>query len=297
MAPKMPENQNKNLLQRLFSDPYFEADEARRKERTRTVVVSIVVGTAVVAFGIWYIGMQISNPFEYEVLLSNQDLATLNTSQTSVERLESLRAKDTDSDGLNDYDELYTFSTSPYIADSDSDGTSDKDELAAGQDPNCPAGDTCGRETATNSNANTNVSGLVNDITAGTNSEPLTQVDLSNLSADELRSIMRDAGASEEFLSSISDEDLQAAYLDIVGGQTGTNTAVNANSATNAQATTNSVTTDSITYERLQSLTPDEIRELLAESGIAAETLNQIDDETLRAIYLESLETNLGTSE
>lgn len=43
--------------------------------------------------------------------------------------------QDTDSDGLSDGDELFTYNTHPLVADTDSDGASDGDEVAAGTDP------------------------------------------------------------------------------------------------------------------------------------------------------------------
>ncbi|NNL56441.1 MAG: hypothetical protein HKO71_01695, partial [Pseudomonadales bacterium] len=43
---------------------------------------------------------------------------------------------DTDFDGLNDYDEVYTHNTNPLAADSDGDGYSDAEEIAVGRNPN-----------------------------------------------------------------------------------------------------------------------------------------------------------------
>ncbi len=54
-----------------------------------------------------------------------------------------LKLKDTDRDGISDYDEQYTYLTSAYLADSDSDGASDAEEIAQKQDPNCPQGKDC----------------------------------------------------------------------------------------------------------------------------------------------------------
>ncbi len=45
------------------------------------------------------------------------------------------KEKDTDRDGLSDYDERYIYGTSPYDQDSDNDGYSDYDEVKAGTDP------------------------------------------------------------------------------------------------------------------------------------------------------------------
>jgi hypothetical protein len=57
---------------------------------------------------------------------------------------EDLTKKDTDRDGLSDYEELEFHLTSPYLADTDSDGVSDRDEIAQGTDPLCSAGQVCG---------------------------------------------------------------------------------------------------------------------------------------------------------
>jgi len=64
--------------------------------------------------------------------------------QVEAERIEAMKTKDTDADGLNDHEESYVYQTSPYLADSDSDGDDDRTELAAGEDPNCPKDKECG---------------------------------------------------------------------------------------------------------------------------------------------------------
>jgi len=56
---------------------------------------------------------------------------------------EALKQKDTDRDGLSDYDELNAYQTSPYLPDTDSDGIPDAVELAQGTNPNCPQGKSC----------------------------------------------------------------------------------------------------------------------------------------------------------
>lgn len=56
---------------------------------------------------------------------------------------EKLQQIDTDRDGLNDYEELHFYSTSPYLPDTDSDGASDKSEIDRGTDPLCTPGNAC----------------------------------------------------------------------------------------------------------------------------------------------------------
>lgn len=67
--------------------------------------------------------------------------------QTDLEKddkLADLASKDTDNDGLNDYEELHVFNTSPYLADTDGDKLDDAAEIQSGTDPNCPVGQDCG---------------------------------------------------------------------------------------------------------------------------------------------------------
>lgn len=53
------------------------------------------------------------------------------------------RRRDTDGDGISDYDEEKLFGTSPYLRDTDGDGSPDNTELALGENPNCAAGQAC----------------------------------------------------------------------------------------------------------------------------------------------------------
>jgi hypothetical protein len=72
-----------------------------------------------------------------------------------------LRAKDTDSDGLNDWDELNLYKTSPYLNDTDSDTFSDKQEIDSGNDPTCPQGQTCTSISQTTTPETTVEAGLI----------------------------------------------------------------------------------------------------------------------------------------
>jgi hypothetical protein len=94
--------------------------------------------------GISQLRSYVRKPF----LVSHRNLADAirirtQTYQNDEKQARELQLKDTDRDGISDYDEQYVYRTSPYLPDSDSDGLSDSEEIAAGEDPNCPQGKNC----------------------------------------------------------------------------------------------------------------------------------------------------------
>jgi hypothetical protein len=102
------------------------------------LVVFLVIGLATFVLGIIRIRKTIALPF-----VRRTDIVYKSDEQLEQERIAKLKGQDTDSDGLSDYDELYVFRTSPFLADSDSDGIPDGVEVQQGTDPNCPKGSTC----------------------------------------------------------------------------------------------------------------------------------------------------------
>ena len=137
---------------------------------------------------------------------------------------ERLKNIDTDRDGLNDFEELSQYETSPYLPDSDSDGTGDKAEIEKGTDPLCPADKVCTGAAdsgfvATSSPA----SPLINrDLTTPTDvlnvsgqlsaNDPSVDLDLQKLVDDpeQLRAVILSTGKIDpEALSKIDDKTLQ----------------------------------------------------------------------------------------
>jgi hypothetical protein len=127
--------------------------------------------------------------------------------QVEAERLEGMKAKDTDDDGLNDFEESYVYQTSPYLQDSDSDGADDRTELAAGEDPNCPKDKECtGFSPGTVASATT---------TGGTSlDEQESQIldQLMNPTADQIRQLLLESGIAPEELEGIDDATLLELY-------------------------------------------------------------------------------------
>ncbi len=110
---------------------------------------------AVLVIILWSVQFKksISQPFVYK---GNKEAdISQGSSVSDLNSEELLKTKDTDSDGLFDWDELNLYRTSPYLEDSDSDGFSDKEEIDSGNDPNCPRGRDCYSSGLVNGEKNT----------------------------------------------------------------------------------------------------------------------------------------------
>lgn len=198
------------------------------------------------------------------------------SSQPQDTELLALQAKDTDKDGLTDYDELYAYNTSPYIADSDSDGQGDKQEVDSNTDPNCPTGEACGVVSNTNTTGNGN-----------TSAAPVTGS--SSVTAAQLRQALLAAGVSQAELDAVDDATLLRNYQDVVAS-------TNTNSSAGANANSTTAINNSLTVDQLRNLSISEIREFLKSGGVDEATLNSYDDATLRAVYNQALQEALTQS-
>ena len=261
-----------------------------------------VVGCFGIGLGIFQLSRSLKSPF------TGLDESSSDSVNARKEIL-ALRDKDTDNDTLSDFDELKIHRTSPYLADSDSDGIPDNMELANGTDPNCPQGKSCAIA-VTNTNGYSNLANFYNinqntNVNAGENTNQPTNANSSqngntnttgnsntnpapeNVSIGALREALKGAGVPTETLNALSDVELRQLYADALSQES-------ANSNTNLPVTNNANAsnlneTDQQTLAQLSQLTPAEIRELMIASGEPAETLSQIDDTTLKAIFLESI--------
>lgn len=158
------------------------------------------------------------------------------TKKTSQELLEDehvkLQSIDTDHDGINDYEELYFYQTSPYIQDTDSDGLTDKEELDLGKDPLCAEGKTCNDTTefasgddkhtvqssqAGNPDEPTDVANLLNPL-AGATPDSVIDVQGVTSNADQIRALLKQTGKiSADQIDLIPDSQLLAIVQELVG--------------------------------------------------------------------------------
>src|SRR3989338_5383798 len=107
------------------------------KERKIGFILLLFFGILAITFGFVQIRNTMFAPFALNTKVPPLDKELINDAN-------ALRFRDTDKDGINDFDELYVYTTSPYLADTDSDGTPDAKEIAEGTDPVCPKGKVCG---------------------------------------------------------------------------------------------------------------------------------------------------------
>lgn len=164
--------------------------------------------------------------FKYALISKGIDNATdlnktenLLTNQKETEVLDfndpALRIKDTDSDGLTDWDELNVYKTSPYIPDTDSDGINDGEEIKLGNNPLCAEGNNCLIE------EELPTSTPVFEQPSNSDIAPPSKVDLEavkNISPQQLRQILLEKGYTAEDLNQLTDEQLTEVWRQAIEG-------------------------------------------------------------------------------
>jgi thrombospondin type 3 repeat protein len=239
--------QDKKIISKIGK--YFSNDQTNAK-------IVLVVGVLAIILGSWHLVSGIKNAFVLSPI-------TLEDKSGVIENLNNL--KDTDGDGLSDYEEKYIYGTSPYLSDTDSDGVSDYEELSAGQEPLC-AGDTCGLEDETNL-------------------EILNSDFIEKTNLDELKSRLIEAGYPITEINRLSQEDLNLIYNEV-------EKTINSEDSLNTEETLKEEFNPSTEeLEELRNLPIDQIKLLLIEGGASNEQLESISEEELRDLYLEVLQS------
>ncbi len=140
-----------------------------------------------------------------------------------------LKLIDTDNDGISDWDELFIYSTSPYLEDTDGDGLTDYEEIFTYKtNPNCPEGQVCSGSLVREDNQNiiqSNSDDLLSFMESWDDyyyESELGVEQLSdnlkpeNMSAAYIRELLLEAGISKENLDTISDNDLMLVYQEVL---------------------------------------------------------------------------------
>jgi len=239
MMSREDSNQSTTLHHRIL--PHL------RDKTTRTVVYLIAIfGFASLLMAGWIVRNRIFSPFT----IDTKELESFNLT-TETTNLDELKTKDTDQDGLTDYDEIYLYGTSPYIQDSDSDGLADAVEVKAGSDPNCSEGEQCTgiRLVA----ANTKLSDLLPQFSP-------TDESLKELTLNEFRKLLIDQGMTPTDVAAIPDEALLIAIDAIVSTDPPDELDI---SQLDDQAIRDFMIQAGLNEDEVNRIPPDELRELI----------------------------------
>lgn len=217
-----------------------------------------VAGVIALIFGLWQLKTNLYLPLSF-----GGEVGVNNTAESTApsEDISDLQQADSDKDGLSDYDELYVYKTSPYLTDSDSDGFGDKTEVDSGNDPTCPSNGTCGPalEFLTSS--------------ASPAARP---------SAEEIRALLKKAGASDDELAKYDDDTLLSLYNEVAGELGPAKT-----TAVNNEGVSLNLTPEQ--KELIKQMSASELRQFLINGGADPKMLQEIDDNTLKAIVYQEL--------
>lgn len=197
------------------------------------LALSVVAASSAVLlmFGFYSISKRITKPFEPT---TPGQYKTVEEQQ--AEAINALKFRDTDGDGITDYDELYIYHTSPYLVDTDGDGIPDGVEIKNGTDPNCPEGKTCQNSAVAAPSTKIDPNNLIDtsqfiDFAALQGSMQATSTVVApdasvfqKFDAVKVRSLLKSAGMSEAQLSQISDVQLQQVYEQALKDQIATST-------------------------------------------------------------------------
>ncbi len=215
----------------------------------------LALGLFVLVLGFIQIRGAIYGPFDgFKKTDTKKELALTQEEILSI-LSEQAKQEDADEDGLSDYDEVYVYHTSPYIEDSDSDAFSDQEEVEAGSDP-----------LSSNSTP-------YHQFQEGEKDSPVEEFrpeySEEEFSLEDIRNFLIQAGIAKEIVDNIDDNELKKLYND-TKEETG------------------------IDPQDLESSYSPEVdisllRQSLIDEGVDASMLGQIDDETLRSMFLENL--------
>lgn len=223
------------------------------------IIAFLLVGVMTFVFGFLSLNHAIVAPF------ARKGTFHLKTAEeVEAERLATLKAVDTDHDGLSDYDELYVYRTSPFLTDSDSDGIPDGVEVARGTDPNCPEGKVCRAPKAASSAAPPPSSFVTGDF-----QQKAAQLDALQAQQESAATATMPAAAG-------SPVDVNQVITEYFGD-------------------VSNLSPDEFQKE-IMAMAPDDMRAFMAKLGVPKDALDKASDDTVRQVMLEALNEAMSSN-
>ncbi len=189
------------------------------KEQKIGLFMLFVFAILAVGLGVLQIRNTLYGPFALKNTAPNISIDDVNS-------VEAQQLRDTDRDGLNDFDELYIYGTSVYLADSDSDGLTDKQEVDNGKNPLCAEGSQCVGITDESSAAERNASSTLAILGVGANDDlGEAPIDLATALQDpvQIKKMLVEAGVSADLLKNVTDADLMLMVNEVMMTSSTTN--------------------------------------------------------------------------
>ncbi len=154
--------------------------------------------------------LQIRNTMLAPFALNSKIPASL---KDQVNDVDALRYRDTDGDGLSDFDELYTYGTSPYLYDTFGYGMSDKEVVAKGLARCANAGKNC-------SDAGTPL-GPTTTIAFPSSAENIPK-NINQIVSDpaQIRELLVQSGMKKEILNKLTDQELLSMVAQLMASST-----------------------------------------------------------------------------
>ncbi len=220
------------MIKDYFEDKAEEVLERMEKTPAQKLIIVLLalISVGVVGLGFLQFKNQLEGPFLADRLIEEKArirgplefLEFYRQEQRNNDELTRLQQRDSDGDGLTDYQEIYIYKSNAYSADSDADGVEDGAEIAQGTDPNCRPGEICDEDgfvvrTSTGARGELNLGALVQETRESyqqlqgfdeAEKEQL-RVYFESLTPDDMRQLLSQQGFPLEDLEELTDEQLQ----------------------------------------------------------------------------------------